>query len=204
MAASAQVRNMVCVRENAFAIVLLTGEVLTYGFPDALKAEVEGWSQIRQIDMCIRPDLNTAYVVGLKRDGTVVFTGNDDGEILDVSGLKDIVQIACGYRDIYAIDRSGHAFSVSPKSGSHLDLKEWKDVIRIAGGTLCVCGLTRDGEVLIECVRRFYSYAKTRAAKAHQKIADILIDDCRFLHVLTEDGVVPGVNGPDDCVNSFV
>lgn len=71
-----------------YAAVREDGSVLAW--PELLQNRISGWSEMKEIEIC------GTYVVGLKKDGTVVSTELRDYPEPDVFGWNDIVAIAPG------------------------------------------------------------------------------------------------------------
>jgi len=156
---SNSVRRFLCVEENAIAVVTKDGKVLTHGLQEDIKREVESWEDIKQV--CIQNTpvfFEIVYVVGLRYDGTVVFTGNMSDKIgieTELSCWRNITKIFCSYRNIYGIDHEGKVFAVGDDSRQQLKAKYWNGITKIVGRPQTVVGLDKNGD-LQRCGDSFY------------------------------------------------
>ena len=83
----------------AFAAVRKDGTVLAA--PAELAGLTADWQDIRQVS------IGADWVLGLKRDGTVVAAGIDGGTPPDVSGWTDITEISNGHTYCVGVKRDG-------------------------------------------------------------------------------------------------
>ena len=95
--------------------------------------------------------LSVDYIsVGIKPDGTVVATKEDDEYIegqRNVSGWNDIVKV-CTYLDhILGLRKDGKVLFAGDKSDKY-DISEWTDVVDIATNLWVSIGLKKDGRVI--------------------------------------------------------
>jgi alpha-tubulin suppressor-like RCC1 family protein len=102
------------------------------------------------------------FVVGLKNDGTVRFSGSeecyyDDGittgfkneRILNVDGWKDIVAISAGTRTILGLKSDGTVVATGDNTNGQCNVINWKDITAVSAGTYFSAGLKNDGTVII-------------------------------------------------------
>ena len=83
----------------AFAAVLRDGTVLAA--PAELEALTAGWREIRKVS------IGTDWILGLKRDGTVVAAGIEGRTPPDVSGWTDIADISNGHTYCVGVKNDG-------------------------------------------------------------------------------------------------
>ena len=93
------------------------------------------------------------YAVGIRTDGTIVSTTDNDLEWatkwgLDFSQWSDIVSIASYGIAGVGIKADGSAVSTGKVSGANLDVSEWEHIVEISAGEQFFVGLTADGHVL--------------------------------------------------------
>ncbi len=134
---------------------------------------VTNWSDIVSI--------STGYhhTVGLKRDGTVVATGDNSDNQCSVDKWKNIVQVVTGSRCTIGLKADGTVVYVGEKSRRQNVCKKWKDIVQIWYADGEVFGKTVDGSIV-----------GTRSVKEFETIEGIekisYSDGCGFL-VLTRN-----------------
>ncbi len=90
------------------------------------------------------------YTVGLKSDGTVVATGDNDYGQCDVSGWTDIVAIDCGSFHTVGLKADGTVVATgNNKYGQYDYVEYWTDIVAIACGGWHTVGLRADGTVVV-------------------------------------------------------
>lgn len=90
-------------------------------------------------------------LIGLKRDGTVVWTGAaDDPGYTAVKEWKDITAVDCGNSHAVGLTRDGRvlAAGLADATDGQCDVSDWKNITAIAAGDNYTVGLTEDGHVL--------------------------------------------------------
>ena len=88
------------------------------------------------------------HSLGLKSDGTVVATGdNDDGQC-NVSAWKDIVSISAGDAHSLGLKSDGTVVATGSNGCGQCNVSEWSDVIAISAGVNHSLGLKSDGTVV--------------------------------------------------------
>ena len=86
------------------------------------------------------------HTAGLKSDGTVVASGdNEDGQC-NVSDWKDIVSVACGGYHTVGLKSDGKV--ISTVNNRQYSVSSWKDIVSIASGENHIVGLKSDGTVV--------------------------------------------------------
>lgn len=89
------------------------------------------------------------HTIGVKKDGTVVVTGNDFGNRNKAaSAWTDIVEVADGTFHTVGRTGSGTAVAVGDKTGGKLDVSDWRDLQAIAASSGYTIGLRDDGTVV--------------------------------------------------------
>lgn len=82
--------------------------------PQWLKTALSGWTDMAQVEVCEK------YVLGLRRDGTVVSLGMNSNEAPDVSSWTDIVSIAAADDYCVGVKRDGTLVF----EGDHIFMRE--------------------------------------------------------------------------------
>lgn len=106
--------------------------------------DVSGWTDIVQVSA------GFDHVAGLKKDGTVVATGNNEQGQCDVKDWKDIKQVIAGRFHTIGLKTDGTIVycGESLGNGEEFDFKDWKDIVEISGFFDQTMGLKADGTVL--------------------------------------------------------
>lgn len=103
------------------------------------RSDISGWADIRAVSASIR------FAAGLKKDGTVVAVGDNQGGECDVSGWTDIQAIATGESYTLGLKKDG---TVIATPGSECDVSGWTDITAISSGLAHAVGLKKDGTVV--------------------------------------------------------
>ena len=142
------IQSVISVSNDAIVIVKSDGTVVSTGLPDTLRKNINAWTGMRQVCLCNRQDMNTVYAVGLKRDGTIIWCGNNANIPLDFSNWRDIIQIDIGYRNVYGLRSDGTCMAIGDNSENQLRAEEWKNIKKISGNTQSALGLYNGGTVI--------------------------------------------------------
>lgn len=118
------------------------GTLVTAGSNRSGQAKVEAWQDIVAIDA------GDAFTIGLKKDGTVVVTENQQSA-LDTSAWTNVVQIAAGNSHIAALRSDGTVVAAGSNRNGCCQVSDWRDVIFVAAGDKHTLGVTKDGQLLI-------------------------------------------------------
>lgn len=105
--------------------------------------EVEEWNEIKEISV------DAGIVIGLKNDGTVIITRNDDE--FDVSNWQDVVEIEADLWCVYALNKNGellHAEGMFCDDKGTFDKPEWKNLKHIVAENGYLFAVTNDGHVI--------------------------------------------------------
>lgn len=103
------------------------------------------------VSVCCGPD----YLLGLTREGRVLFAGRDAGEEDGTSirqaaaSLTGIRLLSCGPRHAAALSGSGRVSCMGENSHGQCDTEAWKNITDICCGDTFTLGLTRAGQVLV-------------------------------------------------------
>ena len=127
------------------------------------------------------------HSVGLRSDGTVIATGNNESGQCDVGEWKDIVAIAAGDCHTLGLCSDGKVLATGNDQEGNLRVGNWKDVQAISAGWMYSAGLKKDGTV-ITCGYDEYGQRDVGSW------SDIVAMDAGASHVvgLRSDGTVVG------------
>ena len=89
-----------------------------------------------------------AHTVGLKADGTVVATGNNEYGQCNVSDWTDIVAISVGSRHTVGLKANGTVVAVGQNKYGQLNIWGWTDIVALDTNDDCTVGLRADGTVV--------------------------------------------------------
>ncbi len=88
------------------------------------------------------------HTVGLKSNGTVVATGDNDHGQCDVSDWTDIVAVSAGYEHTIGLKSDGTVVATGSSSEGKCDVSGWKDIVAISTSDSHTIGLKSDGTVV--------------------------------------------------------
>lgn len=129
-----------CLRKNGtvycYAPTTYEGQSWTYN--------VDDWTGIIQISA------GYDHAVGLKADGTVVATGNNENGQCSTDGWKDIVQVFAGRFHTIGLKADGTVvYCGEPPFGCGGDfLDNWTDIVEVSGFFDEIIGLKSDGTLI--------------------------------------------------------
>ena len=90
------------------------------------------------------------HTVGLKSDGTVVATGDNDDRQCNVSSWTDIVAIAAGPGHTVGLKSGGTVVAVGRNGSNQCNVHGWKDIVAVSASRVAsaTVGLKSDGTVV--------------------------------------------------------
>ena len=141
------------------AIALVTAVIITIPFDSICNYPLtdehsSNRDKIRSLMVPVTLSAEKAYnarVVGIRPDGTVVATGdNEHGQLgkYDVSEWEDIVAVAGGGAHIVGLKSYGTVVATGSNKSSQLNVGNWTDIVAVAAGGWHTVGLKSDGTVL--------------------------------------------------------
>ena len=86
--------------------------------------------------------------LGIKADGTVLATGNNDYGQCNVSEWRGITAVDVGDTFVIGLKTDGTVVAVGDTSHSQCDIQSWHDIISVKTGTWHTVGLHSDGTVI--------------------------------------------------------
>lgn len=138
----------------------------TAGAPEAIAA----WSDIVDISSAEGMKEGSAFILGLKKDGSVLFAGEDDAGQGDVQEWRGIVSVAAGSGCSIGLTREGRVLSCGDNSFGQRDVKGWEDIMAVSCGAGHTAGLKKDGSV-VACGRNDYGQCEVSGWRDAVKIA---------------------------------
>ena len=128
---------------NNYHTVLLraNGTVSAYGLNENGQCNVKDWKDIIKIYAGI---YNT---VGLKRNGTVVVCGWNDG-LKDIKNWKNIIDVKAGKTHIVGLRKDGTVVACGDNTYGQCNVGDWKNIVSISVDGNRTAGLRKDGTVV--------------------------------------------------------
>jgi len=105
--------------------------------------DITGWSDLIDIDT------GANHIVGLKSDGTVIASGNDDFGQCNVVGWTDIIAVSAGDNHTVGLKEDGTVVACGDNELTQCDVGEWKDIEKIVTSQYSTAGLTSGKDVII-------------------------------------------------------
>lgn len=102
----------------------------------------EKWSNI------VKVSAGYAHTVGLKRDGTVVATGQNIYGQCNVENWKDISEIVAGKKHTVGLKKDGRVVATGNNDSGQCNVDTWSGIISISVGEDYTVGLKDDGTVV--------------------------------------------------------
>ncbi len=97
------------------------------------------------------------YIVGLRKDGTVVADGEDSYGRCNINDWDDIVAIAAGAFHTVGLKADGTVVAVGKNDYKQCDVKTWRNIVAIAANHDITVGLKDDGTVVFAGVINQYN-----------------------------------------------
>lgn len=119
--------------------------------------------------------------VVLKADGTVVVTGANGYNLINVSDWKNIVAVSAGKDHIVGLKADGTVVATGRNNSGECNVSDWKNIVAVYAGPGRTYALKADGSVI--CSNSEGVYADHVVAMATNKSFDRVL-------ILHEDGTV--------------
>lgn len=103
---------------------------------------VSNWRDITSISA------GFSQTVGLKKDGTVVATGNNPAEESNVSDWTNIIQVSAGEGTTVGLKSDGTVVATGNNYSGQANVSDWTDIVAISAGGGHTVGLKSDGTVV--------------------------------------------------------
>jgi uncharacterized repeat protein (TIGR02543 family) len=88
------------------------------------------------------------HTVGIKPDGTVVATGNNDNGQCNVGGWTDIVHVAAGFSHTVGLEEGSTVVATGNNDDGQCNVEGWTDISMVVAGDWHTVGLKSDGSVV--------------------------------------------------------
>lgn len=89
------------------------------------------------------------FVIGLKKDGTLVGAGTNNYGQLDTKDIKKAIDVAAGDKHTVAALEDGTVACVGDNSTGACDIKEWKNIVDVEAGAGFTLGIDSNGSVFV-------------------------------------------------------
>lgn len=90
----------------------------------------------------------SSHTAGLKSDGTVIATGNNDDGQCDVEAWQDIVTISAGQNHTVGLKSDGAVIATGRNNYGQCVVEAWQDIVAVSAGNSHTVGLNSDGTVI--------------------------------------------------------
>lgn len=107
---------------------------------------VMDWTDIVAIECGAYPQ--GSFVMGLKKDGSVVTTAADDYVELDLSNWSDIVAIDVRGSTAVGLKADGTVVATGNDTYGQCNVKDWTDIVSVSTTGSCTIGVKVDGSVV--------------------------------------------------------
>jgi hypothetical protein len=88
------------------------------------------------------------HTVGIRPDGTVVATGNNDDGQCNVDGWTDIGLVAAGFSHTVGLEEAGTVVATGNNDDGQCNVGGWTDIALVVAGDWHTVGLKNDGSVV--------------------------------------------------------
>jgi len=138
-------KGRIAVNEKNTAIVNSDGTVDIVGYPYFVSSRnTDDWRDIVQVN------LGENYVLGLKRDGTVVMTGSSSYQYVEkeIPNWQDIIAITSVKNGSCGIKSDGTVVTAGFVGGDKDEIKNWRDIVDISSSGFMTVGVSNGEEKL--------------------------------------------------------
>ncbi|MGN1417989.1 MAG: RCC1 domain-containing protein [Acutalibacteraceae bacterium] len=106
------------------------------------QCEVYDWKDIVMVSA------GSSHTVAVKKDGTVVATGNDIDPRCEVGGWNNIVSVAAGSSHTIGLRKDGTVVATGENNKGECDVSDWNNIVDIAASADISIGIKADGSVV--------------------------------------------------------
>ena len=127
----------------------LRGALAAYDAAGAIK-DADGKSEAirRVLAQRMTISANDSHSLGLKSNGTVVATENNEFDQCDVSDWSDIVSISANAGHTVGLKSDGTVVAAGWNEDGQCDVSDWTDIVAVSAGGWHTIGLKSDGTVV--------------------------------------------------------
>lgn len=108
---------------------------------------VEGLNVLNNIVVSV--SASGYHTLGLKKDGTVVATGNNQYGQCNVQDWKNIKKISAGVIHSLGLQKDGTAVAIGDDTNSKCRVVGWETLVSISAGEHSSAGVTKDGTIML-------------------------------------------------------
>ena len=118
------------------------------------KVDVVSWNNIVRSDWCadwtdiVDIDANNYFILGLQKNGSVVFQGVNVSSRGDVGEWSDIKQVSAGAFFSVGLKTNGTIVAAGSNDDGECNVSDWTGIIAISAGSSHTVGLKADGTVV--------------------------------------------------------
>lgn len=105
--------------------------------------EVEDWNDIVSIST------KGNFIIGLKKDGTVLYAGEKGDSKIDTSIWHDIISISAGEQYFVGLNRDGTLIAQGHNGDGQADISQWSDIVQVTTGWRHTVALDSHGQIYI-------------------------------------------------------
>ncbi len=107
-----------------------------------------GECNVKKWESIITVAAGYVHTVGLKKDVTVVATGNNNRGQCNVQDWTDIIAVAAGYDYTVGLKSDGTFVATGHNDKGQCDVQDWTDIIAVSAGYDYTVGLKSNGTVV--------------------------------------------------------
>ena len=141
-------------------VVKEDGTVAELGLND-FSGEPSGWTDIQKLSA------NSLHIVGLKKDGTVVYAMSPNSPLLQLarqmSSWINVQDVLVSEHYILALHKNGTVSCIGPNTEHCAPTTTWRNIVAIAADKQYAIGLTADGNVLLAGIESVVDYGRKNA-----------------------------------------
>lgn len=127
------------------ALIMTTDDGTCQGIgsnSDSQLSKAEDWDANTMLDFYI-----CNFTLGLKKDGTVEFAGNNSAALTQVSQWRDIIALTGGDKHVLALRSDGTVAAAGNNDQGQCNTGDWTDIQAISASPLTSYGVRSDGTV---------------------------------------------------------
>ena len=112
-----------------------------------------GWTDLVQV--AVSSGESNQFVLGLKKDGTVLAAGNDDFGQCQVAGWTDVVQISAGSGHAVGLKKDGTVLAAGDNMFGQCDVASMKGLRSVLAGNYFTAGIDASGNFVFAGYREY-------------------------------------------------
>ncbi len=130
------------------------------------------------------------YILGIKKDGTVLAVGKNDKRQCNVSGWNNIIAVDAGYDFTVGLKNDGTVVATGNNKYGQCNTSSWQNIVAVSAGSEHTVGIGKDGTVVAVGSNRI-----GQCNVSHWQ--DIIAVKAGYSHTvgLRKDGTVVAVGG---------